>query len=148
MAVTARWRGGFECDAEVLDSGHVVVGDEPEALGGSDKGPNPFALLQMSLANCTIVTVKGEADLLGVPLHGLTVDVTHKQNKLVGGPADPEQRTLRIIQLRRRVRVRGDLTVEQVQRLRWAAEHCPVSNTLEKGVEIVTEIEHEGVGPA
>jgi uncharacterized OsmC-like protein len=51
MAVLAELIDGYECRTEVLDSGHVLVGDEPESLGGLNKGPNPFALLQMSLAN-------------------------------------------------------------------------------------------------
>lgn len=51
MAVLADWIQGYECRTEVLDSGHVVIGDEPESLGGENKGPNPFALLQLSLAN-------------------------------------------------------------------------------------------------
>ncbi len=51
MAVLATLIAGYECRTEVLDSGHVVVGDEPESLGGQNRGPSPFALLQMSLAN-------------------------------------------------------------------------------------------------
>ena len=51
MAVLAKLIDGFECHTEVLDSGHMIVGDEPEDLGGENKGPNPFAFLQMSLAN-------------------------------------------------------------------------------------------------
>lgn len=142
MAVQARWHGDYVCETEVVESGHTVTGDEPEELGGQNKGPNPFALLQMSLANCTIVTVKGEADLLGVTLGELTVDVKHKQNKIVGGPSDPEQRELKITGFRRKITVSGDLTEDQVERLLWAAEHCPVSNTLAESVQIRTEIEH------
>lgn len=51
MSVLAELIDGYECRTEVLDSGHVLVGDEPENLGGQNKGPNPFAFLQMSLAN-------------------------------------------------------------------------------------------------
>lgn len=141
MAVTAAWQGGLRCHTDVRDSGHIIQGDEPEALGGDNTGPNPFSLLQASLANCTIVTVVGEAELMGAPLDSLEVEVRHKQNKMVGGPRDPEQRTLKVTALRRRVVVGGDLSDEQVERLRWAAEHCPVSNTLEGSVELVTEIE-------
>ena len=51
MAVLAELVGGFVCHTKVLDSGHMIIGDEPEDLGGENKGPNPFAFLQMSLAN-------------------------------------------------------------------------------------------------
>lgn len=140
MPVTSRWRGGFESETEI-DGGHVVVGDEPPGAGGADTGPSPFGLLLSSLATCTLVTVVGEAQLLGVELDELEVDVKHKQNVLVKGPADPVQRTLRITAFRRHIRLRGDLTDEQVERLRWAAEHCPVSSTLSGGAEVTTTLE-------
>ena len=143
MAVNAEWQGGMRCETAVPGSEHVIQGDEPEALGGEDTGPNPFALLQASLANCTIVTVVGEAELIGAPLEGLTVKVRHKQNKVVGGPRDPEQRTMKMTGLRRSIVVRGDLSEDQVARLLWAAEHCPVSNSLEGAIGIVTEMEHQ-----
>lgn len=143
MAVTTEWRGGFQCDARVLESGHVVHGDEPEAVGGDNTGANPFGLLQASLANCTVVTVVGEAQLLGVELAGLTVSVRHKQNMLPVGPADPKQRDLRITQFRRDITVRGDLSEDQRDRLLWAAEHCPVSNSLAGTIDIVTTLHHD-----
>lgn len=143
MAVSAKWLGGLQTDTQVLGTEHLIHGDEPESLGGEDTGPNPFALLQTSLANCMIVTMVGEAELIGAPLEDVTVEVRHKQNKMVRGPRDPEQRTMRMTQLRRKIKLRGDLTEEQVQRLLWAAENCPVSNSLEGGIEMITEIEHE-----
>lgn len=51
MTVVAELLDGFETRAEVLDSGHVVIGDEPESVGGQNKGPSPFAMLEISLAN-------------------------------------------------------------------------------------------------
>ena len=119
----------------------MVHGDEPVELGGQDTGPNPFAPLLTSLVNCTVVTVTAEARMNDIPLAGLEVEVRHKQN-LMAGPEDPKQRQLRITALRRRLRVRGDLDQEQLDRLVWAAEHCPVSNTLEQALELSTTIEH------
>jgi uncharacterized OsmC-like protein len=140
MPVVARWVEGFEVSTRtgVSDDAHELIGDEPVELGGTDKGFNPFALLQASLANCTIVTVVGEAELQGIPLEGLEVEVSHKQNKMVGGPRDPEQRELRITGLRRTVRVRGPMDDAQLERLNWAAEHCPVSNSFEGSIPIQT----------
>lgn len=51
MSVVTELIKGYEVRAEVLGDAHVIIGDEPERLGGTNKGPNPFALLQMSLAN-------------------------------------------------------------------------------------------------
>jgi putative redox protein len=142
MPVQARWVSGFECVTRggLEESAHELIGDEPVALGGTDKGFNPFSLLQASLANCTIVTVVAEAEARGITLEGLEVDVTHKQNILCDGPHDPKQRELRITGLRRTVRVRGPIDQEQLDRLQWAAEHCPVSNSFEGGLPITTRV--------
>jgi uncharacterized OsmC-like protein len=51
MAVHATWKGGMECHTSVPETDIVVVGDEPVEFAGEGKGTNPFALLQMSLAN-------------------------------------------------------------------------------------------------
>lgn len=141
MGVTARWVEGMVVRTRDGQgpAAHELVGDEPASLGGTDLGFNPFALFQASLANCTIVTVVGEAELQGIPLEGIEVEVSHKQNRVVSGPRDPEQRGLRITGLRRTVRVAGPLDDDQLARLHWAAEHCPVSNSLEGAIPIRTE---------
>jgi uncharacterized OsmC-like protein len=41
----------MECHTTVVGTDIVVIGDEPPELGGEGRGPNPFALLQMGLAN-------------------------------------------------------------------------------------------------
>jgi uncharacterized OsmC-like protein len=140
MPVEAHWEGGFKVRATVTESGHEFVGDEPVALGGDNVGPNPFALLQASLANCTIVTVVGEAELQELRLDSISVDVRHKQNLVCSGPRDPRQRELRITELRRRIQVAGELSDEDCKRLLWAAENCPVSRSLAGGIAIHTEL--------
>jgi uncharacterized OsmC-like protein len=142
MAVKATWGGGYLCETAVLESGQTVIGDEPIPLGGENKGPNPFALIQASLANCTIVTVVGEAKLLGVDLDSLEVDVKHKQNHTVAGPHDPKQRELKITRFTRNVRLSGDFDKATADRLRWAAENCPISNSFIGAIDVVTNFEH------
>lgn len=51
MVVHATWKGGMECLTSVPGTDITVVGDEPVEFDGDGKGPNPFELLQMSLAN-------------------------------------------------------------------------------------------------
>ena len=143
MTVVAELLDGFECKTHVLDSGHIVVGDEPESLGGENKGPNPFAFLQMSLANCTIVTLVGVAYEKGITLGDVTVRVSHKQNMKVSGPKDPQQRQLKMTELRRTIILTGSYTEEEKEALLWGANHCPVSNTLEGGVDMVTRLQVE-----
>jgi putative redox protein len=38
--------------------GKEIIGDEPESLGGQNKGFNPYELLASSLGMCTAATLK------------------------------------------------------------------------------------------
>jgi uncharacterized OsmC-like protein len=51
MPVHAVWQKGMRCLASVPGTDVELLGDEPRELGGEGMGPNPFTLLQMSLAN-------------------------------------------------------------------------------------------------
>lgn len=83
----------------------------------------------------------GVARERNIQVDGLQVRVVHKQNIKVAGPHDPEQRQLRITELRRHVEVKGDISDEEAEALLWGVDHCPVSNTLEGAVPIKTRLE-------
>ena len=83
----------------------------------------------------------GVAREKNIPLEGLRVRVVHKQNIKVAGPHDPAQRGLRITELRRHIQVKGEISDADVEALLWAANHCPISNTLEAAVPIKTRLE-------
>ena len=52
--------------------------------------------------------------------------------------------SLKISEIRRAVRVRGDVGDRAAAKLLWGAEHCPVSNTIEGSVPVRTTIEVAG----
>lgn len=83
----------------------------------------------------------GVAHERSIPLEGVRVRVTRKQNIDGIGPYDPRQRQLRVTQFRRHIYVKGPLSQEHLDALLWGAEHCPVSNTLEGAVPIVSRIQ-------
>ena len=50
--------------------------DEPAALGGQDKGPNPVELILAALGACQEITYRLYADTLGIPLDRVFVSVS------------------------------------------------------------------------
>ncbi len=87
------------------------------------------------------MTLVGVARESNIPLQGVEVRVSHKQNLLVGGPNDPKQRQMRITQLYRRIKVWGPIAEQDRQRLLWGAEHCPVHNSIGPAIPIETTLD-------
>jgi uncharacterized OsmC-like protein len=63
-----------ELDAKVR--GHEPVVDEPEKLGGGDKGPNPLEYLFTGLAGCLNITIHRVARQRDVDIEKLDIDVS------------------------------------------------------------------------
>lgn len=72
-AATVRIRAGMACDVEV--DGHKLVSNVPAALGGSDLGPVPGALLRAGIGSCLAIGYVMWAALLEIPLDDVEVTV-------------------------------------------------------------------------
>lgn len=107
-----------------IDPFHLIA-DEPPELGGDDGGPAPFEFVLAGLGACKAMTVKMYADRKGWALHHVAVDLVLEKND------DPPQV---IAQLR----LEGELTPEQRQRLLEIADKCPVHRFLATGATIQT----------
>lgn len=55
-------------ESQISNGRHTIIADEPEDLGGTDKGMDPADLVLAGLAECKVVTVRAKANKLGIDL--------------------------------------------------------------------------------
>jgi uncharacterized OsmC-like protein/alpha/beta superfamily hydrolase len=122
--------------SEIRAADHGLVADEPEAVGGTDRGPSPYDLLLASLGACTAMTLRMYADHKGLPLDGVTVRLAHDRIHAEDCAAR-ETETGRIDRIRREIELEGSLDDAQRKRLLEIADRCPVHRTLHS--EILNE---------
>lgn len=60
---------------QVKIRGFAVDVDEPPALGGKDRAPNPVEYALAALATCQEITYRLHADALGIPLKDVSVQL-------------------------------------------------------------------------
>ncbi|MEQ8898133.1 MAG: bifunctional alpha/beta hydrolase/OsmC family protein [Roseovarius sp.] len=116
---------------------HHLLADEPVAYGGTDKGLTPYGFLSAGLGACTSMTIRMYARRKGWPLEGVSVDICHDKVHA----QDASQPGAKPDRFRRVIRLEGDLSEEQRQRLLEIADKCPVHRTLERSSEVVTRLE-------
>ena len=110
----------------LLDDGaHTWIADEPESLGGGDRGPGPVSLLLSGLGACTSITLKMYAQRKGWPLADVRVTLSIETGD-EGTTID------------RKVTLEGELSDEQRERLLQIANACPVHKILTRPIAVRT----------
>jgi len=119
----------------VLIGPHLLQGDEPVSVGGSDVGPNPYELLLAALGTCTSITVRMYAERKQWPLESVHIELSYARVHADDGTAfDKELKLVDGIEME--LRFRGKLSESQRQRLTEIANKCPVHRTLESPIPI------------
>jgi putative redox protein len=129
--------GGY---AQQIETGrHVFAADEPVSAGGTDTGPDPYALLLAALGACTSMTIRMYAARRQWPLQGIAVRLRHEKTykEDCENCEDPKSRIDRIT---REITLSGSLTSEQKERLVEIANRCPVHRTLMEESQILTSL--------
>ncbi len=136
VVVTGR-SDGF--DQEITTGAHRLRADEPLSSGGTDTGPDPYALLLASLGACTSMTISLYARRKQWPLAAVTVRLRHRR-VYSEDCAGCENAPRRIERIERAIELDGPLDDAQRAKLLEIAEKCPVHRTLTSTVEIASEL--------
>ncbi|MET0679806.1 MAG: alpha/beta fold hydrolase [Burkholderiales bacterium] len=119
---------------------HVLRADEPVSVGGLDSGPSPYDLLLAALGACTSMTVRLYADLKGLPLERVEVELQHYKIH-AADCTECETREGRVDRIDRVLRLEGALDAAQRARLLEIANRCPVHRTLHSEITVPTRLE-------
>lgn len=112
---------------EISNGRNVLLADEPESLGGADKGLGPKELLLSSLGSCTAITLRMYADRKQWDLQEVIITV-----KMEVVPSSHQQTTY----IKNHIKLVGNLDDRQRQRLLQIAELCPVHKVLSNPIVV------------
>ncbi|MDQ6800657.1 MAG: OsmC family protein [Acidobacteriota bacterium] len=114
---------------------HRIVADEPVDAGGTDEGPTPYDLISAGLGACTSMTMRVIAKRENIPLEGAEVYVTNDR-MYAKDCADCTTSSGYIHKFEVRIKLIGNLTDAQRERLLSVAKRCPVAKTLTSEIKI------------
>ncbi len=137
MIITAK--SATNVQVKIQAGRHEFIADEPLGIG-DDVGPDPYSLLLSSLAACTIMTVQMYARRKNWPLEGVELSLsTHKVHAKDCDECESSPNA-KVDIIERQISFKGDLTSEQIDRLKDISSMCPVHRTLTSETVIRTEV--------
>jgi len=120
---------------EVYTANHQLLADEPAALGGADRGPNPYELLLAALGACTSMTVRMYAERKGIDLQRIEVTLGHDRIH-AEDCRDCESTAGLVDVIDKHIHLEGGFSEAERRRLLEIAERCPVNRTLQNEIQI------------
>jgi putative redox protein len=119
---------------------HTFAADEPVSVAGGDTGPTPYDYLLGALGACTAMTIHMYAARKKWPLDDVIVRLRSARS-YAADCENCDAQPVGIRRIERQIELCGSLTDEQRQRLLAIADHCPVKQTFERGLQIVAAVE-------
>ncbi len=116
---------------------HRFLLDEPERVGGSDKGPTPYDYLGAALGGCTSMTLNMYARRKKLNVEKVSVRVEHDRIHAEDCEAC-EKTDGKVDQFIRHIEIVGALSDAERQRMMEIADLCPVHKTLENEIRVET----------
>jgi putative redox protein len=131
--VILRSAGTFRNDIEA--GPHRLVADEPVEAGGTAAGPTPYDFLNAALGACTSMTIHVVARREKIPVESVEITVTNDR-MYAKDCADCSSTEGYIHRFTVSIRVTGDLTPAQRDRILTVAKRCPVAKTLTSEIRV------------
>lgn len=135
----ANWMGGMRVDAET-ERHHVII-DQPETMGGQDKGANPMEYLLFTLGSCLGTVAAIAARQQQIDLRGFSValegeyDSDYLMGKTTEGRAGFDE-------IHVTVDIDADLTHEEKQAfLDVVDSRCPVTDNILHDTKIKLDLQ-------
>ena len=137
----SRLREGLRSEAAMR--AHKLVVDEPEALGGTDAGPNPVELILAALGTCQEITYRAYATALGIPLNQVAVKLTGTID-LKGFFAVDDAVRPGYQRISGTVHLQSSASDEELRKLRDIVNaHCPVLDIITNPVPVHLDLQLE-----
>ena len=124
---------------DIIAGPHRLVADEPQSAGGDELGPTPYDLLLSALGACTSMTLRMYAERKGLEVNNIQVKLEHSRIEASDCETCEDQAN-KVDQIRRWIRIDGDITEDQRQRMLEIANKCPVHRTLKNQKQITSEL--------
>ena len=131
--VILRSSGTFRNDIEA--GPHRLIADEPVDAGGTAAGPTPYDFLNAALGACTSMTIHVVARREKIPIESLEITVSNDR-MYAKDCADCTSHEGYIHRFTVAIKVTGNLTPEQRERVLSVAKRCPVAKTLTSEIRV------------
>ena len=133
----------FKVDSQLVEGmkikvnnsrGHEITIDEPESMGGSDEGMNPVEITLASLAGCLSITSAFLANKMKVDINELSIEVEGEINEQAMTSTEVDSG---FKEIRYNLKIDSDSSEDKIKKLYQRIEdYCPVSDTLERAIEV------------
>lgn len=124
---------------EIKAGSHTFYADEPEEVGGSNQGPDPYSYVLAAIGSCTVMTLRMYAKRKEWPLTSVEV-VLEQDHDYEKDCEHCEEETAKIHAIKKTITLHGELDDKQRERLHYIADRCPVQRTLEGEVRVYSQL--------
>ncbi|MCF6465778.1 OsmC family protein [Clostridium sp. Cult2] len=125
----------IECSAR----NHKIILDEPEGLGGTDKGMNPVEATLCSLGACQAIVAKCFAKAKGIDLQEYWVEIEGDLD--TDGFQGLSDVRPGVQNIRTRVHIKSNSTKEKLEEfVEFVENTCPVADTIKNSANMSTEL--------